>query len=88
MNASKKGVSAHQLHRTLGLTYKSAWFMAHRIREAMRDPSPSPLGGDGKIVEADETYYGKAATPIPSAQRKCVSACKFDPLSQGIGVQN
>ena len=70
MNASKKGVSAHQLHRTLGLTYKSAWFMAHRIREAMRDPRPSPLGGEGKIVEADETYYGKAATPIPSAQRK------------------
>jgi transposase-like protein len=58
MNSSKKGVSAHQLHRALKLDYKSAWFMAHRIREAMRDGGFDPLGGDGKIVEADETYYG------------------------------
>jgi len=57
MGASKKGISAHQLHRMLGITYKSAWFMAHRIREAMGPASgdPSPLGGPGKIVEADET---------------------------------
>jgi hypothetical protein len=54
MNASKKGVSAHQLHRSLGITYQSAWFMAHRIREAMRDGGLSSLGGGG-IVEADET---------------------------------
>lgn len=60
MAASKKGVSAHQLHRMLGLTYKTAWFMAHRIREAMANPNPSPLGGEGKIVEADETYIGNA----------------------------
>jgi transposase-like protein len=60
MSASKKGVSAHQLHRALGITYQSAWFMAHRIREAMRDGGLSgPLGGGGKIVEADETYYGR-----------------------------
>jgi transposase-like protein len=59
MMASKKGVSAHQLHRTLGITYKSAWFMAHRIREALRPlSSPGPLGGKGKTVEADETYIG------------------------------
>ncbi len=58
MNASKKGVSAHQLHRALGLDYKSAWFMCHRIREAMRSGDLGPLGGEGKIVEADETYYG------------------------------
>jgi hypothetical protein len=45
MAASKKGMSAHQLHRSLNVTYKTAWFMAHRIREAMRDPDPSPLGG-------------------------------------------
>ncbi|GAC1330733.1 MAG: IS1595 family transposase [Beijerinckiaceae bacterium] len=60
MNASKKGVSSHQLHRALGLDYKSAWFMAHRIREAMRGGGLEPLGGEGAIVEADETYYGRA----------------------------
>lgn len=58
MCASKKGISAHQLHRMLGVTYKSAWFMAHRIRETMKPGDPSPLGGSGKIVEADETYVG------------------------------
>ena len=57
--SSKKGFSAHQLHRTLEITYKSAWFLAHRIREAMRDGSLAPLGGSGKIVEADETYIGR-----------------------------
>ena len=58
MASSKKGVSACQLERSLGITYKSAWFMAHRIREAMRDISPSDLGGQNKVVEADETYMG------------------------------
>jgi transposase-like protein len=57
--ASKKGFSAHQLHRTLGVTYKTAWFMAHRIREAMRDSNPPPMGGSGKVVEVDETYIGR-----------------------------
>jgi transposase-like protein len=57
--ASKKGFSAHQLHRTLGVTYKTAWFMAHRIREAMRDQNPPAMGGDGKTVEVDETYIGR-----------------------------
>ena len=56
--ASKKGMSAHQLHRMLGVTYKTAWFMAHRIREGMREINPGPLGGEGKTVEADETYIG------------------------------
>ena len=61
MCSSKKGFSAHQLHRTLGVTYKTAWFMAHRIREAMRDTSPEQIGGEGTsgIVETDETYFGK-----------------------------
>jgi len=63
MSSSKKGVSAHQLHRTLGVTYKTAWFMAHRIREAMKDMEPPAMGGEGKIIEADETYYGKLETP-------------------------
>jgi transposase-like protein len=60
MNASKKGMSAHQMHRMLGVTYKSAWFMCHRIREAMRDANPSAMGGEGKSVQADETYYGNS----------------------------
>lgn len=61
LSSSKKGMSANQLHRTLGITLKSAWFLAHRIREAMRDGSLTPLGGEGHIVEADETYIGKKA---------------------------
>ena len=72
MAASKKGISAHQLHRTIGVAYNTAWFMLHRIREAM-GPSVGdpPLGGAGKIVEADEAYHGKREIPrIPSAQRK------------------
>jgi transposase-like protein len=59
MSSSKKGMSAHQLHRMMGVTYKTAWFMAHRIREAMRNGSLAPMGGSGKIVEADETYIGR-----------------------------
>lgn len=59
MCASKKGISAHQLHRMLGLPYKTAWFMAHRIREGMRELHPAgPLGGEGMTVEVDETYIG------------------------------
>ncbi|MGE0665792.1 MAG: IS1595 family transposase [Sphingomonadales bacterium] len=58
--ASKKGMSAHQLHRMLGVTYKTAWFMAHRIREAMTS-DVGPLGGGNKVVEADETYVGGKA---------------------------
>ena len=60
MCASKKGFSAHQLHRLLGVTYKTAWFMAHRIREAMRTGSfRAPLGGEGEKVEVDETFIGR-----------------------------
>lgn len=61
MASSKKGMSAHQMHRMLGVTYKTAWFLCHRIREAMRDDNPSPLGGEGKSVQADETYYGNTS---------------------------
>src|SRR3984957_1345120 len=56
---SKKGCSSHQLHRVLGITYKSAWFLSHRIREAMRTGTLAPMGGLGGIVEVDETYIGK-----------------------------
>lgn len=59
MASSKKGISAHQLHRILEIQYKSAWFLAHRIREAMRDGKLSPMGGNGKTVEIDETYIGR-----------------------------
>ncbi|CAN5287887.1 IS1595 family transposase [soil metagenome] len=58
MCSSKKGVSANQLHRTLGVTLKTAWFLAHRLREAMRDGNLFPMGGEGKFVEADTTYVG------------------------------
>lgn len=58
LSSSKKGISSNQLHRTLGVTLKTAWFMAHRIREAMRDGGFEPMGGKGKSVEADETYFG------------------------------
>jgi hypothetical protein len=60
MASSKKGISSHQLHRALGITYKSAWFLTHRIREAMRAGGLlPPMGSGGKPVEADETFIGK-----------------------------
>lgn len=59
LTASKKGMSTHQIHRTIGVSYKSTWFMTHRLREAMRTGSLGPLGGEGKIVEVDETYHGR-----------------------------
>jgi transposase-like protein len=62
---SKKGISSHQLHRLLGVTYKTAWFMAHRIREGMRDGTLGPLGGMGCTVEADEATTAKR-TILPS----------------------
>lgn len=59
LTSSKKGISSHQLHRMLGVTYKTAWFMSHRIREAMKPiGTPDPMGGDGGKVEVDETYFG------------------------------
>jgi transposase-like protein len=61
MTSGKKGFSAHQLHRTLGVSYKTAWFMAHRIRESMRPIAVEPMGGEGKFVEADETFVGGKA---------------------------
>jgi len=59
MVSSKKGISSHQLHRVLGITYKSAWFLTHRIRECMRDGALAPFGGNGGTVEVDETFIGK-----------------------------
>jgi transposase-like protein len=59
IGSSKKGMSSHQLHRMLGISYKSTWFMMHRIREAMRIGGLAPMGGAGGIVEADETFIGR-----------------------------
>lgn len=56
--ASKKGISAKQLERMLGVSYRTAWFIGHRIREAMRDDAPTTLGGEGKVIESDETFVG------------------------------
>jgi transposase-like protein len=62
MASSKKGISAHQLMRELGIgSYRTAWFLAHRVREAMTDSDPGPLGGKDKVVEVDETFIGPAA---------------------------
>lgn len=60
LNGGKKGFSAHELHRALGITYKSAWFLMHRIREAMKPTDPAPLGGPGRVVESDEAFIGGA----------------------------
>jgi transposase-like protein len=81
MTSSKKGISAHQMHRTMGIGYEAAWFMCHRIREAMRAGGLSPLGGEGKIVEADETYFGpKSIQPTRTTSgRPCTKGGKTGP---------
>lgn len=63
LNSGKNGVSAHEIHRNIGVTYKTAWFMMHRLREAMAELNPTPMGGEGKSVQADETYYGNSSRP-------------------------
>src|SRR5690242_5984702 len=73
MASSKKSMSAHQLHRMLGVSYEAAWFLFHRLREAAIDLAPSPLGGENLVVEADETYVGgkarnKAFGPPPKKE--------------------
>jgi transposase-like protein len=70
MAASKKGISAHQIHRTVGVTYKTAWFMLHRLREAMREANPSTMGGGGSTVEIDETYIGRRTRRLGEKKRK------------------
>ena len=70
MTSSKKGISSHQLHRTLGITVKSAWFMSHRIREAMRNDGSVEFGAEGSIVEVDETFIGNDRTMKPRHSKK------------------
>ena len=69
MASSKKGISAHQLHRSIGVTYKTAWFMFHRIREAMRNDHPAGFGSGGGIVEVDETFIGRDKSKKPVGQK-------------------
>jgi transposase-like protein len=68
LTSSKKGISSHQLSRNLGVSYKTAWFMAHRIREAMIPDDNGPMGSDGGVVEADETFIGR----IPGNSRMAI----------------
>lgn len=85
LSSSKKGMSAHQMHRMMGITYKSAWFLCHRVREAMGDDAPASkggLGGAGKIVEVDEAYIGGAsknrAHGKPAPKKAVVSLIERD----------
>jgi transposase-like protein len=89
--SSKKGMSAHQIHRMLGVTYKTAWFMCHRIREAMNQPG-GPLGGPNTVVEADETYVGgkakNRATRKPRAKQPVMALVERDGRVRSFHVAN
>jgi transposase-like protein len=91
LNGSKKGISAHQLHRSLGITYKSAWFLAHRIRETMKDDG-SPLGGPGKVVESDEAFVGgskkKRLSGKVAPMKKVVTLVERDGRARSFHVAN
>lgn len=76
--SSKKGTSAHQIARNIGVSYKTAWFMMHRIREAMKAVDNGPLGGFGKFVEADETYVGGKVKNRKARQRS-LKRTQFSP---------
>ena len=90
MMSSKKGISSHQLHRVLGITYKSAWFLTHRIRECMRDGALAPFGSNGSAVEVDESFIGKepdvtkkpnarGGADVPVLPEAIVALCRADP---------
>lgn len=84
LTSSKKGISSNQLSRTLGVTLKTAWFMSHRVREAMRDGKLAPMGGNGGVVEMDETYHGKVAIPrdITTSGRPYTKSGKSGPSNK------
>jgi transposase-like protein len=69
LNSGKNGVSAQEIHRNIGVTYKTAWFMMHRLREAMIDLNPAPMGGEGQSIQADETYYGNSSKRAKSYKK-------------------
>ena len=90
LTASKKGMSAHQLHRMIGVQYKTAWFMMHRIREAVKDGGGCLLGGEGKVVQADETYYGNTSKRAKHykeghSNKECIVAL-VEPGCEGAGL--
>lgn len=91
LNGGKKGVSAHELHRSLGISYKTAWFMAHRIRETMKGDD-SPLGGPGKVVESDEAFVGgskkKRLSRKTAPMKKVVSLIERDGRARSFHVAN
>jgi transposase-like protein len=91
LSSSKKGMSAHQLHRMLGVTYKTAWFMAHRIREAMTSDG-APLGGPNSVVEADEAYVGgkakNRATRKPAPKKAVVALVEREGHVRSFHVAN
>ena len=70
MGSSKKGMSPHRLHRNIGVTYKTAWFMFHRIREAMRNDDPMTFGSGGGAVEVDEAFIGATSPRSQSVRRR------------------
>ena len=93
MAASKKGMSAKQMERMLGVTYKTAWFLCHRIREAMDGAAPTgPLGGAGVVVEADETYVGgkakNRATRKPAPKKAVVALVERQGSARSFHVTN
>ena len=93
MAASKKGMSAEQMDRMLGVTYKTAWFLCHRIREAMDGAAPTgPLGGANGVVEADETYVGgkakNRATRKPAPKKAVVALVERDGRARSFHVAN
>ena len=75
--SSKKGTSAHQIARNIGVSYKTAWFMMHRIREAMKETHGGPMGGFGETIEADETYVGGKVKNRSNKQRRVRQGEKF-----------
>lgn len=91
MAASKKGMSAAQMGRMLGVTYKTAWFLCHRIREAMDSPS-GPMGGGSGVVEADETYVGgkarNRATRKPAKKKAVVALVEREGHARSFHVAN
>ncbi len=91
--ASKKGISAHQIHRMIGVTYKTAWFLMHRIREGMDGAAGNaPLGGGNKVVEADETYVGgkakNRATRKPAAKKAVMALVEREGHVRSFHVAN
>ena len=93
MCASKKAMSSHQIHRMLGVTYKSAWFMTHRIREAMKPGSTGLMGEGGGVVEADETFWGNNGKQANGARgfahkMKVVSLVERDGQKRSMVVPN